>query len=346
MSIAILAAGCITPIGLSLPETAASARARLARLRATAWCDRRDEAFVLGCVPNAGLPELSAQLAVTGVQARESRMLRMAHAALAEALALAPEPDRPIPLLLGLPEHHTQIPLDPVRFLARLAHQTGAPLDLGRSVAVALGRAAGLMAFNQAIALLEDEATPWVVVGGVDSLIDLYVLNTLDQQGRIRNDRNSDGFTPGEGAAFLLLGKQGGGLVAPVARITACGHGHESGHLYSQAPYLGDGLAALFSKVLQQTPAKPVGTLYASFNGERYWARELGVARVRNASSFSDATQIEHPSECFGDLGAAQGPVMAALAAHALAHGYRPGPALVYASSDHGSRGAVLLNPA
>lgn len=345
VSIALFSAACITPVGLSLPETAAATRARVAGLRASHWRDRRDNAFVLGRVPAAGLPALSPQLQHAGVQAREARMLRMAHAALAEALALVPAVERPIPLLLGLPEHHTQAALEPAAFLARLAIQSGAPLDRSRSVAAPLGRAAGLMAFNQAAALLDDDATPWVLVGGVDSLVDLYVLNTLDQQGRIRNERNSDGFTPGEGAAFLLLGKQGGGL-APIARIAACGHGHEAGHLYSDVPYLGEGLAALFGQVLQPPPPAPIGTLYASFNGERYWARELGVARLRHAAAFSDAVQIEHPAECFGDLGAAHGPVLAALAAHALANGYRPGPALVYASSDHGSRGAVLLERA
>lgn len=38
------------------------------------------------------------------------------------------------------------------------------------------------------------------------------------------------------------------------------------------------------------------------------------------------------------------GPFLAALAAHALAGGYRPSPCLVYASSDLGDRAALLLN--
>lgn len=90
-------------------------------------------------------------------------------------------------------------------------------------------------------------------------------------------------------------------------------------------------------------PAAPIACTYASFNGERYWAREFGVARVRNSGHFADAMQMEHPAECCGDLGAAHGPLLACLAAHGLAGGYRPGPCLVYASSDGGDRAAALL---
>jgi len=55
-AIAILSAGACTPVGLTLAETAASVRARIARLREIAWRDRRFEPFIVGSVPDAGLP--------------------------------------------------------------------------------------------------------------------------------------------------------------------------------------------------------------------------------------------------------------------------------------------------
>jgi 3-oxoacyl-[acyl-carrier-protein] synthase-1 len=98
------------------------------------------------------------------------------------------------------------------------------------------------------------------------------------------------------------------------------------------------------SALLAETPPpQPIGCVYSSFNGERYWGREYGVARLRNAAAFAEDHQMEHPAECFGDLGAAHGPMLAALAVHGLRHGYRRSPCLVYASSDHGERGAALL---
>jgi len=346
----VIAAGVISPVGLSLPETAASARARVARLREIDWLDRRFNPFIAGVVPDDGLPPLAPGLAAESLTNREARMLRLGHAALAEALAIMPVGAPRVPLLLGLPEHHTQTPIDAARFLERLARQSEAPIDLERSVAAPRGRAAGVMALKQALARLEREPAGYVLVGGVDSLVDLYVLGTLDAQGRIRTEANSDGFSASEGAAFLLLASPAQARATrarALARISAAAIGREAGHLYAEEPYRGDGLAGVFAELLgAAAPSGPIGCVYASFNGERYWAREFSTARVRNSSWFADDLQMEHPAECFGDLGAAMGPALVALAVHGLAGGYRRAPCLAYASSDFGERAALLLEQA
>ena len=343
----IASAGVVTPIGLSLAETAASARARVARLREIEWRDRRFEPFIVGTVPDDGLPDLAEGLAELPLQYREARMLRLAHVALEEALAPLQGKAAPIPLLLGLPEQHTTLPLSPKKFMAHLEVQVPGVLDVEHSAAVSRGRAGGLMALREAATRLVRGDSPFVLVGGVDCLVDLYVLGTLDLQGRIRNEVNSDGFSPSEGAAFLLLSlastAQAHGL-KPLAQVLGYAHGQEPGHLYSDEKYLGEGLAATFAKLLSETPPpRPIGSVYSSFNGERYWAREFGVARLRQAHAFAPDHQMEHPAECFGDMGSAQGPALAALAAHGVQQGYRQAPCLVYASSDHGDRAASLL---
>lgn len=347
MSTVIVAAGVVTPIGLSLAETAASARARVARLGEIDWLDRRFEPFIVGRVPDDGLPPLAKPLESQPLQPREARMLRLAHAALEQALSALPAGATSVPLLLGLPEQHTTQKIDPKRFIAHLAQQCGPVLDPARSVAAARGRAAGLMACKQAAALLDRSDVEFVLLGGVDSLVDLYVLGALDAQGRIRGETNSDGFSPSEGAAFLLLtrAEHAQRLGLPVlAEVCAAAFTQEPGHLYSEEPYLGDGLAAAFADLFEMAvPSEPIGCVYASFNGERYWAREFGTARIRNSRFFGEDVQMEHPAECFGDLGAAHGPVLTALAAHGIANGYRRAPCLVYASSDYGDRAATLL---
>ena len=346
-AVVIASAGLVSPVGLSLAESAASARARVARLREIDWRDRRFEPFVVGSVPDDGLPELDPGLRKLPLQPREARMLRLAHAALEEALAPLPAKQDPVPLLLGLPEQHTTIPLKPDVFLQHLDQQVPGRLDLERSVGAARGRAAGLMALREATARLLRGDCQHVLVGGVDSLVDLYVLGSLDLQGRIRNEVNSDGFSPAEGAAFLLLtlastaAAQG---LKPLAQLMGSAQGHESGHLYADEKYLGEGLASTFAALLAEAPPpQPIASVYCSFNGERYWAREFGVARLRQSPAFAPDHQMEHPAECFGDLGSAHGPALAALAAHGVHHGYRRGPCLVYASSDHGDRAALLL---
>ena len=308
--IVIASAGVVSPIGLSLAETAAAARSRTARLREIAWLDRRFEPFIVGTVPDNGLPELAAPLAELPLQYREARMLRLAHVALEEALApLQPALGR-VPLLLGLPEQHTTLPIDPQSFITRLNVQLPDRLDVARSVAAPRGRAAALMALREATARLARGDSEFVLVGGVDCLVDLYVLGTLDLQGRIRNEVNSDGFSPSEGAAFLLLSlastAQTHGL-KPLAQVLGCANGQEPGHLYSDDKYLGEGLAATFATLLAESPPpQPIASVYSSFNGERYWAREYGVARLRQAHAFAPDHRMEHPAECFGDMGSAQ----------------------------------------
>lgn len=346
-AIVIVSAGAVSPIGLSLAETTASARARINRLHEIEWRDRRFQPFIVGAVPDEGLPPLATELTKQCLQYREARMLRLADVALQEALKPIKEDQPTIPLLLGLPEHHTTKPLEPKGFLIKLAQQFKARLDISRSVAAPNGRAAGLMAIKRATAMLEAKETEFVLVGGIDSLVDLYVLGTLDMQGRIRNEINSDGFSASEGAAFLLLtlaetAAQKG--LQQLVQVLGSAMGHEPGHFYAEEPYLGEGLANAFSSLLAEAPPpSPIGCVYASFNGERYWGKEFGVARLRNSSAFIPDHQMEHPAECFGDLGAAHGPMLAALAAHGVSKHYRNSPCLVYASSDYGSRAAILL---
>jgi 3-oxoacyl-[acyl-carrier-protein] synthase-1 len=350
----IASAGLVTPIGLSLTETAASARARVARLREIPWMDRRFEPFIVGRVPDDGLPDLAEALHSQPLQYREARMLRLAHAALEEAMAgwlkkqaEGQAPAQPLPLLLGLPEQHTTQPLNPQAFLARLNQQCPGHIDVARSLAVPRGRAAGLMALREARSRLQRGDCEAILVGGVDCLVDLYVLGALDLQGRVRNEVNSDGFSPSEGAAFLLLTRadvaQRHGL-KPLAGLLGTALAQEPGHLYADAPYRGEGLAAAFAALVQECPPpSPIGCVYSSFNGERYWAREYGVARLRQTRAFLPEHAMEHPAECFGDLGSAHGVALAALAAHGVQQGYRAAPCLVYASSDHGDRAASLL---
>jgi 3-oxoacyl-[acyl-carrier-protein] synthase I len=116
----------------------------------------------------------------------------------------------------------------------------------------------------------------------------------------------------------------------------------EEGHLYSEVPYRGEGLArAIEDLVVSGTLPLPVREVYSSMNGERHWAKEWGVSLLRNRAAFDPDHGMHHPADCTGDTGAACGPLMVGLAALGVAGGYRRSPCLVYGSSDDGAR-AVL----
>lgn len=79
-------------------------------------------------------------------------------------------------------------------------------------------------------------------------------------------------------------------------------------------------------------------------NGETYRADEFGFAALRTRERFRSATDFVAPADCWGDIGAAGMPLHSALALIANRKRYGKGPiSLVWASSESGERGAVLL---
>jgi len=346
-AIVIVGCGMMTPVGLSTPETAASTRSRTARLGKIEWRDDHFEEITVGFVPDDALPELKPELAKLPRSERESRMLRLANQAIDEALQTLPKTKRPLVMAIGLPELHTTEVLNPNRFLSRLAVQTGISIDLNSSLTLPQGRSSALMAMKVACERLAQKKDDFVLVGGVDCQVDLYVLGMLHASKRVRSDNNSDGFSPSEGAGFVLLTTKANAeayKLKAYATVAGCAVAKEPGHMYSSEPYLGEGLASAVTALFDVNEGlPPIGCVYNSFNGELFWGKEHGVAVIRNRNRFLEDFRTEHPAECFGDLGAAHGAVLLGLAAAAQKHA-RPGTAtLVSASSDFGSRAVVAL---
>ena len=335
--------GVVSAVGLSPEEVAASVRSGTAMFSETAIMDRRFEPVVLAEIPDDALPPLADPLAEAGLTSREARMVRLAAPALEQALGFLPSGAAPPPLVLALPDTETTRALDGDRFLDALAVQVPG-FDRKRSRASFRGRAGGLVALGYAGEFLKAGA-PYVLAGGVDSFRDLYVLATLDSEQRLKSQSNLDGFIPGEGAAFLLLESRASGAAngRAIAAVPVIGGAREPGHLYSEETYRGEGLAGAFASMLSNGVPGPVQEVYSSMNGESHWAKEWGVAFMRNRAAFREGHGMHHPADCLGDAGAAAGPLMVALAALGIRDGYRRSPALVYGSSDRGERAAVLV---
>jgi 3-oxoacyl-[acyl-carrier-protein] synthase-1 len=347
--VVVVGVGMLTAVGLSAPETAASVRTATMRFAETSIRDHRFEPFTLAEVPEEGLSPLVESVAsTTGLTSREMRILRLAPAALLECLVpLRDIPDRP-GLVLALPETSTTSPIESDSLLRLLERQTGGAFDVSRSDASAVGRAGGLVAIQRAADEIRAHRARFMVAGGVDSYRDLYVLGTMDMEKRVKSSAHLDGFIPGEGAAFLLLTSEANASrsgLTPLARLSSLALGFEGGHLYSEAPYRGDGLAGTIQTLTSTADADwPFREIYSSMNGENHWAKEWAVSFLRNRAAFDDDHGMQHPADCFGDTGAACGPLMVGLAALGMVGGYRQSPALVYGSSDFGARAALSVS--
>jgi 3-oxoacyl-[acyl-carrier-protein] synthase I len=343
----ILAIGMVTPVGLCTAQTAASVRTGIGRINETELSDGAGNPLFMGLADEAQLPPLAETLEDRSFSIRQERAIRLAGTALREALAS--RPDEPPPALhLGLPEPRTEARSRiSDELLDLLPVQAGQRLDLARSKTYPFGRAAGLVAMDQALAVLDKGQAKTVLAGAVDCHWDDGLLDALGREGRLKTGEISDGFVPGEGAAFILLGpaRTRGKTGSPC--IVATGRGTESGHLYSDAPYLGEGLAGAIRDVLQATPPdllrRPIGCVYGGLNGESHWAKGWGVSHIRNARFFAEGLRTEHPADCMGDPGAALGLIMVGLAAHRQGRDLDPGPTLVWCASDRGECAAAVV---
>jgi 3-oxoacyl-[acyl-carrier-protein] synthase-1 len=206
------------------------------------------------------------------------------------------------------------------------------------------------MALELAMNALQSNAASTVIVGGVDTYLDLRLLGTLDAEQRILGSQMMDGFIPGEGAAFCALTATGssapGNRPRPV--VNAVASWMDPGHRYGTEPAKGEGLANALNQLRQRAEQLPgqIGTTFAGFNGENFDAKLWGVARTRHNDFFAPGMLIDHPADKFGDAGAATGSILLALAAQSLTGGARPGPALVWAASDGEPRACALVSVA
>ncbi|MFQ5560024.1 MAG: hypothetical protein ACE5FU_05485 [Nitrospinota bacterium] len=347
--VALLKTGALTPVGIGTAQTAASIRAGITRTSETSIYDKQFNPVVMGLLPEDVLPPLNPSLENVALTSRQSRMFRLSAPALQEALKDLPGSEQ-VPLYLGVPEAFPER-ANPAHdlFIEHLCTQSEIQLNIADSKLFHNGRAAGLFALKEAIEVLLSGAHKQVVVGGVDTYVDLYLLGTLDMEGRILGPTVMDGFIPGEGAGFILLSgatnNPKSDAFPPLGKLSQVATGFEEGHLYSDKPYKGDGLGSMVVSFFQENPLnKKIKDIYSSMNGENHWAKEWGVAYLRSSKSFYDDYTMHHPAEYYGDPGAASGILMVILATLAVNKSFQPGPTFVTCSSDFGDRAAVAVS--
>lgn len=347
MPAVIVANSVLCAAGRGAEQLWASVRAGIGRIGNSAVMDRNFEPIRMGLVPEDALePELPPELEALPWPARARRMLRLAVPTLRTVLGSAGP--APVRLFLGLPQLALAEAPWMKGFALHVGKLAGVEIDAAESRVVPTGRAAALSALELALDALSRDPQRLVIVGAVDTYLDLKLLATLDADGRILGGRVMDGFLPGEGAAFLVLG---GAAVVPsevgvTVTVEAAASVSELGHRDGPEPARGEGLAHALELLRARLPAAvgPVGVTFAGLNGESFDAKAWGVARLRHADLFAPSMALEHPADCCGDTGAATGAILLALAAQALAAEQRASPALVWAASDGESRACALLS--
>ncbi|MBX3276030.1 MAG: hypothetical protein KF729_37610 [Sandaracinaceae bacterium] len=234
----------------------------------------------------------------------------------------------------------------------------------GGSVAhlLPMGHAGLVDAVRAASEALKAEAIDVAIVGGVDSYADPLVFDILEEEEAIFDQRRTDGFIPGEGAALALLmdEREARSLGRrPTVTIDAIAATDEPATYWSDVPNLGHGLTEVMRTCTARLKHdhRTLDWIFADLTNETYRVREFLVALPRAIApgglDTAGATYQEIASpdlvtefipDGFGDLGAATMPTALALVSDAFLRG-DPDAAncLIVGSSIAERRGAMLV---
>ncbi len=343
----VTAAEVFCPIGLDLVQTSTSVVTGVSCVEFSSIVDEKSAPITMGLVPEDLMAKLREKIgSKPSLPSLSARMLRLLSPCL-EHLDASQLPLRDMPMFLAGPEEQPgEQSLLHEQFFEHLYLQSGVSFDWMKSRSFRLGRAGLFYALNEAEAALDK--VDHVLIGGVDSMFDRLVIARYLSENRISREGVMDGFTPGEGAALMVVSNRSAARSLqhePLAVINSWGVGRAEGHRYSDLPYRGEGLSLAVSRMFEAAGNRsPITTVFAGLNGESFSAKEWSVAFMRNRERFREDIQLEHPAEYMGDAGAASAPISAAVAAFGLNRKIWEGPLMLWASSDHAERGVALMS--
>lgn len=186
-----------------------------------------------------------------------------------------------------------------------------------------------------------------VLIAGVDSFLSAATLSAFEQRERLLTSQNSNGFIPGEGAAAVVL-------AAPVVNEKpqlACiglGFGTEQATVESEdIPLRAEGLTQAVRAALSEAGCglEQMDFRLTDISGEQYYFKEASLALSRSLRVRKEFFHLWHPADCIGEVGAAIGPAMLAVALAASRKGYGEGPNIFcHLGNDAGQRAVALLS--
>jgi 3-oxoacyl-[acyl-carrier-protein] synthase-1 len=331
--LAILNCGLVTAAGLSAPSACAAIRAGVANPTLTRFTD------------SAGKWLMAHQVPLEQPWRGLTKLVRMASMAIIECLADVPQEEWPrIPLLLCVAERERPgrlAGLDDELFgeLQRALGLEFAP----QSLIIPQGRVGAGIALRHARRLIAESGVPRVLIAATDSLLSAATLATYERRRRLLTDGNSNGFMPGEGAGAVLVGRAGS---QPALLCMGLGFGMEPANIDSEEPLRGDGLARAIKEALAEAGCAlhDLDFRITDISGEQYYFKEAALALARVLRGHKDEFDLWHPAESVGELGAAAGPALLAVADAACRKGNAPGPRILcHAACDSGQRAATVL---
>lgn len=340
----LLASGAVTAVGLTSAQTCAAIRAGIKR-------NAPVEAQVLAHQePRIGA-RVSADPRLRSDDAQW--LLNLAARALREC-----EFDPQTVLLYLVPEQHRAHPLGQLgdsELLVRL--ELLMDRRFGPSSRVLRSGAAGCIeALGLARELIDSGAAARCLIGGADSLLRRADLDVLGRDNRLLGPTQSQGLVPGEGAAFMLVGR---GETNPPAdtdpksvRVRGLGIGYERNTVLGSESSVGEAFSSALTTAIADAgiSESEIDFVAGNYNGERYDAWETSHANARSYRTRRERLPVMWPAASVGEIGVASGVLAIVAAADAIMGEYAIKPdgavgsvASVQVRSDGELRGVVVL---
>lgn len=342
--VCIIGTGMVTSIGYNSSMTAASVRANLSRFSESYIIDKAGEPMLLSI----------EEFIEDGLRGLD-RLLALAVPAVNEAIAplfvngVPQNRFSQVPICLGLaaarPGYDSNIEH---LIIPHLEAEIAISFSKTKRFTIPAGHASGLMGTEKAVQLIRSGKEEFVLVGGVDSYYDPHTLEWLDEKKRLHSEENKDGFIPGEAAGFCLVASMeftNRHNLKPLAMILSVVSGEEPNPFTSDGICIGEGLTKILHRTLAVLREGELANwTICDMNGESFRANEWMYAYLRTGPKHGDPLEIWHPADCYGDIGAASGLVLAGIGIAAWQRNYAHGcRSLIWTSSDGKHRSAILL---
>lgn len=341
-SIAIIGLGVRCAVGLTSPAAAAAVRAGISGFSDHPYMlDKAGEPMVIAREPTLD-PTLQGA----------ERFSQLVFPALKEALAPLAQRNVSLQLvdtLIGTPDPRPGLPEGIQEALGRLVASETSLMANRRTTFLPSGNAAGLLAMKQACDNLHAGRSRFCVAGGVDSYLTADSLEWMDEQGILKSSENRNGFPPGEAAGFCLLTTGATALefkLPVLGWLKTVGTAREECPIRTETICIGRGLSEAIKQATASLslPDELVDESICDLNGEPYRSEEFALTVLRTQKAFVDFSRFVTPADCWGDVGAASGPLFANLAVMAGLRGYAKGPrTMIWASSENGDRAAAVI---
>ncbi|PRP98566.1 hypothetical protein [Enhygromyxa salina] len=250
-----------------------------------------------------------------------------------------------LPIVCALPDQPNLPTLRVDTLASRVGAAVGMRLEVGAFQTLARGAYGGFQALAHARSmLLATRRVPAVLVCAADSLIGARSLMQMQATGRLLSVNNSDGVTPGEAAACLLVSTQRAGAIAVVNGI---GFGEEPALPANDLPLRADGVVEAARGCLTEA-ARAIHDLdfrLSDAAGQGYHFKEQALLVSRMLRQRKHNFPLQLPAASLGDVGAAAGLCGLSWATTAFRAGYAPGArAIAFAGDGHTGRAAVVLD--